>query len=151
MTKITSKPFGITHGGVPATLYTFTNKSGCQVSVCSYGGTIVSIKVPDRGGDFADIVLGYDDLEGYMSRRYFFGASIGRCCNRIGGGRFTLNGKEYQLCRNDGRNHLHGGIKGFDTAVWECDVKQDETGDFLVLRHHSPDGDENLPEILTLP
>jgi aldose 1-epimerase len=145
MTKITAKPFGKTNGGVPATLYTFTNKSGCEMSVCSYGGTIVSIKVPDRNGKPADILLGYDDLAGYMSRNYFFGASIGRCGNRIGRGRFTLNGKKYQLNCNDGKNHLHGGFKGFDTAVWKCEVKTNETGDCLVLHHVSPDGDENYP------
>ena len=145
MTKITSKPFGTTTEGVPATLYTFTNKSGCEVSICSYGATIVSIKVPDRDGKFADVVLGYDDLEGYMSRHYFFGASIGRCGNRIGKGKFTLNGKEYQLNCNDGNNHLHGGNKGYESVVWKCDVKTSEQDDCLVLKHFSPDGDENYP------
>jgi aldose 1-epimerase len=145
MTKILSKPFGTTKEGVPATLYTFTNKSGCEVSVCSYGGTVVSIRVPDRNGRLADIVLGYDDLEGYMSRHYFFGAAIGRCGNRIGRGRFTLNGKSYRLNCNDGRNHLHGGGKGFDTVVWECAVKKNESGDYLELHHVSQDADENYP------
>lgn len=148
MTKIVSKPFGTTTEGVPATLYIFTNRYGCEVSVCNYGGAIVSIKVPDRDGKFADIVLGYDDLEGYMSRKYFFGVAVGRCCNRISKGRFTLNGKSYQLNCNDGKNHLHGGLKGFDTVVWECEVKTSEQGDFLVLHHLSPDGDENYPGTL---
>jgi aldose 1-epimerase len=145
MTKIVSKPFGTTKEGISETLYSFTNINGCEVSVCNYGGTIVSIKVPDRDGKFADVVLGYDDLDGYISRKYFFGAAIGRCCNRIGSGKFALNGKFYQLNCNDGRNHLHGGLKGFDTAEWDCAVKSNELGDFLVLHHVSPDGDENYP------
>lgn len=145
MADIMSKPFGKTSGGMQATLYTLRNKCGCEVSVCSYGAAIVSIKVPDRDGKIADVALGYDNLEGYLSRRYFFGATVGRSCNRIGRGRFTLNGKTYQLECNDGKNHLHGGSKGFDTAVWDCTVKKGEQGDFLVLRHESPDGDANYP------
>lgn len=145
MTKITSKPFGKTKSGEPVTLYTFTSNNGCEVSVCSYGGTIVSIKVPDREGKLADVVLGYDDVSGYEAGRCFFGAAIGRCGNRIARGRFTLNGKEYRLACNDGRNHLHGGLKGFNAVVWDCEVKKNETGDCLVLHHTSPDGDENYP------
>lgn len=145
MTVISSKPFGKTNDGVPVMLYTLKNRCGCEVSICSYGGSVVSIKVPDRNGNFADIALGYDNLEGYLTRRYFFGATVGRCCNRIGNGRFALNGKTYQLECNDGKNHLHGGSKGFDTAVWECAVKADNQGESLVLRHESPDGDANYP------
>ncbi|CDZ23218.1 Aldose 1-epimerase [[Clostridium] cellulosi] len=148
MTKITSKPFGKTKDGTPVTLYTFRNKSGCEVSVCSYGGTIVSIKVPDRDGKIDDIVLGYDNIESYESRSYFYGAAIGRCGNRIGLGKFTLNGREYQLNCNDGRNHLHGGIFGFDSKVWDCEVKSNGTDDVLELRYTSPDGEENYPGTL---
>jgi aldose 1-epimerase len=141
MTKITTKPFGKTDKGSQATLYTFTNGKGSEVAITDFGGSIVSIKVPDRDGKLADIVLGYDDVKGYESRRYFFGASIGRCGNRIGLGRFTLNGKEYQLNCNDGRNHLHGGFTGFDSVLWDATVK----GDSLSLHHVFPDGDENYP------
>jgi aldose 1-epimerase len=149
MTRITSKPFGAAQG-TQAVLYTFTNKSGCEVSVCSYGATVVSIKVPDRNGKLADIVLGYDNLEGYMSRANFFGATVGRCCNRIAKAQFKLNGKTYKLARNDGKNHLHGGLKGFDAVIWDCTVKSNEDGDYLELRHESPDGDENYPGNLKL-
>lgn len=144
MTRITSKPFGSANN-TPVTLYTFQNAKGCEVSVTDYGGTVVSIKVPDREGRFDDVVLGYDSLDGYLTRRYFFGAAIGRCCNRIGGGTFQLNGKAFQLNRNEGENHLHGGFKGFDTVVWESSIKAGETGDTLELHHISPDGDENYP------
>ncbi|HEX2938103.1 MAG TPA: aldose epimerase family protein [Ruminiclostridium sp.] len=150
MTRITTKPFGKTKDGVPVTLFTFRNINGCEVSVISYGGSIVSLKVPDRGGKFDDIVLGYDNIEGYESRRYFFGAAIGRCGNRIGRGRFNLNGKDYQLNCNDGRNHLHGGNFGFDTKVWNCQVKSGASGDYLELRYTSPDGEENYPGNLSI-
>lgn len=145
MTHITSKSFGKTNDGVPAELYTFKNSSGNEVSVCSYGGAIVSIKVPDRGGNLADVVLGYDDLKGYLTREYFYGAAIGRCGNRIDKGSFFLGGKRYQLNCNDGNNHLHGGYRGFDTYVWDCEIKKNKDGECLVLRHKSPDGDENYP------
>lgn len=148
MTKITSKPFGKTKEGKPVTLYTFKNKSGNEVSVCSYGGAIVSIKVPDRDGKIDDVLLGYDNIEGYESRHYYFGAAIGRCGNRIGLGKFTLNGHEYQLNCNDGRNHLHGGNFGFESKVWDCEIKSNETGDCLELRYTSPDGEENYPGTL---
>lgn len=145
MTHIIAKPFGKTTEGVPVMLYTFTNAAGNEVSVCSYGGTIVSVKVPGRDGRRADVVLGYDDLSGYESRKYFFGASIGRCGNRIGKGRFTLNGRQYQLNCNEHSNHLHGGFKGFDTKVWDCTVVHGGAGDSLSLCLISPDGDENYP------
>lgn len=150
MTHITSKPFGKTVEGVSVTLYVFTNAAGNEVAVCSYGGSIVSIKVPDRDGKLADVVLGYDDLTGYESRKFFYGASIGRCGNRINKGRFTLNGKQFELNCNEGNNHLHGGFKGFDTKVWDCTVLQDESGEYLSLHLESPDGDENYPGNLSV-
>lgn len=148
MTEITAKPFGRKKHGGEVTLYTFKNEAGNEISVCSYGATVVSIKVPDRDGKKDDILLGYDDIEGYESRHYFFGASIGRCGNRIGRGRFVLNGKKYHLYRNDGHNHLHGGKFGFESKVWDCDVKKDEQGDYLELRYTSPDGEEHYPGTL---
>lgn len=145
MTTITATPFGKTADGIPVTRYTFRNASGSEISVLSYGGTIASIRVPDREGRLADVVLGYDDLADYQSRKYFFGASIGRSGNRIGRGRFTLGGRTYQLNCNEGNNHLHGGFKGFDTRVWNCAVKPGPQGDALELTLTSPDGDENYP------
>jgi aldose 1-epimerase len=145
MVKIVSGLFGETSKGLPVELYTFTNDRGCEVSVCSYGASIVAIKVPDRYGNMSDIVLGYEDTSGYISGKNFFGAAIGRCGNRIGKGRFTLNGEKYQLSCNDGNNHLHGGFNGFSTKVWKCAVKKNNYGDYLELCYISHDGDENYP------
>lgn len=145
MTIITSKPFGKTPNGDTVNLYTFTNKNGCELSVINLGASVVSIKVPDRNGNMADVVLGYDNADGYVTHNFFYGASVGRCGNRIGKGRFTLNGKEFKLNCNDGNNHLHGGFKGFNEKVWDCEIKKDSQGDYLELRVTSPDGDENYP------
>lgn len=129
-----------------ATLYTMKNDGGMEVEISSFGGVIVAIRVPDRNGKFDDVVLGYDDYEGSKSRSYFLGAAVGRCGNRIGKGRFTLNGKTYQLALNDhGKNHLHGGDAGFDVKLWDCTVIENEHGQALQLSYTSPDGEEHYP------
>lgn len=146
MTNLTEKPFAVLEDGRTASLYTMQNDNGMQVSVTNFGGTIVSIKVPDRNGRFADVVLGYDDCAAYRARKNFFGALIGRCCNRIAKGRFTLNGKGYQLALNDnGKNHLHGGIKGFDQVVWNAEITAIDGGQALKLTYTSVDGEEQYP------
>jgi aldose 1-epimerase len=86
----------------------------------TYGGIVVSIKVPDRNGKLGDVVLGYDNLKGYLRDNPYFGALIGRYGNRIAKGRFTLNGTQYQLAQNNGANHLHGGVVGFDKVIWKA-------------------------------
>src|SRR5260370_42604442 len=91
-----------------------------EVKITNYGGIITSIRVPDRIGRVSDVVLGHDTLEGYVRRSRYFGAIIGRHANRIAGGRFRLNGSVYSLTQNNGENHLHGGIRGFDKVVWEA-------------------------------
>src|SRR6185295_2955006 len=101
-------------------LFTLTNAHGVEVKIITYGGTVTSIKVPDRQGNFADVVLGSDNLDTYMKQTSYIGALIGRYANRIAKGRFTLNGKEYVLAVNNGENHLHGGIKGFDKVIWKA-------------------------------
>ena len=126
--------------------YTLTNNNDVEVSVTNYGGTVTSIKVPDRNGIFGDVVLGYDTVEEYMRNPRYLGALIGRYANRIGHGRFSLNGVEYQLAQNNGANHLHGGVKGFDKRVW----KLSETPAGLHLEYFSPDGEENYPGNLTV-
>jgi aldose 1-epimerase len=126
--------------------HTLTNNNGVEVTITNYGGAITSIKVPDRNGVFADIVLGYDTLEEYMGNPRYFGALIGRFANRIAAGRFSLNGVEYQLAQNNGANHLHGGVKGFDKRIW----KVSETPSGLHLEYFSPDGEENYPGNLTV-
>jgi aldose 1-epimerase len=141
-------PFGVTPDGTPVELFTLGNTAGMQLSVMSYGATIVSLRVPDREGNLDDIVLGFDSLEGYRDHSHYFGAIVGRYANRIGRGRFELDGKRYRLPINDEPHHLHGGTRGFDRVVWECEPFRETRGDGLALRHSSPDGDQGYPGTL---
>ena len=143
-------PFGRTPEGTPVELFTLTSPRGLQLSAISYGGAIVSLRAPDRAGNLDDIVLGFDSLEGYLSHSQYFGAIIGRFANRIGRGRFTLDGRAHALATNDGLHHLHGGIKGFDKVVWLAEPLGDQEGEGLSLRHTSPDGDEGYPGRVTV-
>jgi len=122
-------------------VYTLRNAFGFEVSITDYGGAITSLKTPDRHGTFGDIVLGFKTLEEYVQQSRYFGALIGRHANRIANGKFSLNGVEYQLPKNNGANHLHGGFKGFDKRVWN--VRED--GNTLHLSYLSKDGEENYP------
>lgn len=149
MTEITSKPFFPTEDG-EAILYTMKNSRGMEVDVSSFGAAIVAVRVPDREGRCADVVLGYDDYEGSRSRKYFFGNVVGRCANRIKGACFTLNGKEYQLDKNEGNNQLHGGFAGFDVKLWDCAVVESRYGQDLRLTYTSPDGEEHYPGTLNV-
>jgi len=128
--------------------YTLKNTHGMELRVLDYGGIIVSLAVPDRTGRVDDVVLGFDRLEDYERSSPYFGAIIGRFSNRIARGRFTLDGRAYTLATNDGPNHLHGGVKGFDKVVWDVSPfeRQDSTG--LVLRYTSPDSEEGYPGTL---
>jgi len=126
-------------------LFTLTNANGVEVKIITYGGTVTSIKVPDRQGTFADVVLGSDNLETYMKQTSYIGALIGRYANRIAKGRFTLNGKEYVLAVNNGENHLHGGIKGFDKVIWTAKPLGTKGGPSLQLTYASRDGEEGYP------
>lgn len=142
--------FGRLPDGTAVELFTLTNASGMSVSATNYGGIITSIKVPDRNGKFGDVVLGYDSLDGYLKESPYFGAIIGRYANRIGNAQFTLDGKIYRLARNDGPNTLHGGLKGFDKAVWQAEPFEHEGEVGVILTHTSPDGDEGFPGTLSL-
>lgn len=122
-------------------LYTLTNDIGLQVSITNYGGAVVGIKAPDRNGVFADVVLGFETLEEYVRNPRYFGGLIGRHANRIGLGKFSLNGTQYQLTQNNGVNHLHGGARGFDKRVWKV---VDDTEN-LQLEYFSRDGEEGYP------
>ena len=144
--KITAKHFGTLLDGTPVTLYTMAAENGAVVQVLDYGVTIRGITVPDRSGNPVDVALGYDTLEEYTRNDGYLGAVVGRFANRIAGGRFTLNGKEYRLACNDGDNHLHGGDRGYDKYVWDCD--ETETG--LRFTRLSPDGEEGYPGDLHL-
>ena len=136
--------FGKMPDGQEVHLYTLTNANGMQVAITNFGGRIVSILAPDRNGKMADVVLGFDDLPDYMKYNTYFGALVGRYANRIGGAKFTLDGKVYHLPVNNGPNSLHGGIKGFDKRVWTAtEIPGDEPG--LELTYLSKDGEEGYP------
>ncbi len=136
-----------TRDGKPVNLYTLKNAGGAEVTITNYGGTITSIKVKDKSGNFGDVVLGFDSLEGYTQKANtsYFGATIGRYANRLGKGTFKLDGTTYHIPQNENGNTLHGGIKGFDKQVW--DVKQAPTAHdpSLILHRVSPDGEEGFP------
>jgi aldose 1-epimerase len=124
-------------------LYTLRNVGGSEVSIATFGGTVTALKVPDRNGRLSDVVLGFDRLEDYLQPHPYLGCLVGRCCNRIAGGRFSLAGREYQLQKNSGPNHLHGGLRGFDKVVWEARSQEDGGG--LALHYLSRDGEEGYP------
>jgi aldose 1-epimerase len=143
--RIDQRPFGTLPDGTAVDLYVLRNAEA-TVSIATYGGTVVSLEVPDAFGKRADVVLGFDDVSGYAAKTNpYFGAIIGRYGNRIGKGRFTLDGKEYTLARNDGENHLHGGLKTFDKVVWAARPFVTGAGPALELRYRSVDGEEGYP------
>jgi aldose 1-epimerase len=139
------QPFGHTKDGTAVDLFTMGNDNGLEVKITNYGGTIVSVLAPDKQGDLADVVLGFADLAGYLEPHPYFGTLVGRFANRIAGGKFILHGVEYTLAQNNGQNHLHGGLKGFDKAVWQAEPVPGEAEVGLKLTHISPDGDEGYP------
>ncbi len=145
---IESKPFGKTANGDSVTLYTLTNSQGNKVRMIDYGAIIVSIDVPDREGKIANVNAGFDSLEGYLQRHPYFGSTVGRFCNRIAKGTFTIDGTSYSLFINNGPNHLHGGKVGFDQQIWK--VEKVETASSVGLRFSltSPDGQEGYPGTL---
>jgi aldose 1-epimerase len=148
--KVTRQPFGTTKDGKSVDLFTLRNKNGMEARITNYGGIVVSLLVPDRNGKPGDVVLGYDKLDDYIADNPYFGALIGRYGNRIGNARFTLNGVEHVLAANDGPNHLHGGLKGFDKVVWEAEVGPGKGGSALHLKYVSPDGEEGYPGTLAV-
>jgi aldose 1-epimerase len=141
----TKKSFGKTPDGQPVDLYVLTAKGGAEASITNYGGAVVSLKAPDRNGKLADVVLGYDNAEGYVNDKSFFGALVGRYGNRIGHAQFALDGKTYTLAKNNGENSLHGGIKGFNKAVWTAKIIPAKDGQSLELSYLSKDGEEGFP------
>jgi aldose 1-epimerase len=117
--SVAEAAFGTLADGGKVTLYTLTNAAGAEARIINYGAIVVSLKVPDREGKLRDVVLGYDDLGGYVKDKDFFGSTVGRYGNRIGAGKFTLDGRTYQLDLNNGPNHLHGGAQGFYKKLWK--------------------------------
>jgi aldose 1-epimerase len=141
------RSFGQTADGQNVDLYTLTNSNGMEADISTYGAIVVSLKTPDRNGKFADVVLGFDDLKGYLGASTYFGAVVGRYGNRIAKGKFSLDGKEYTLARNNGENSLHGGLKGFDKQVWKAREVGPES---LELSYLSKDGEEGYPGNLSV-
>lgn len=134
--------------GKPVFYYTLKNKNGVEAKFTNYGATLVSLQVPDRNGKLADIVLGYDDVSGYQQGKSYFGATIGRYGNRIGNATFKLNGKTYNLAKNDGENTLHGGTKGFNKVVWDAKSISKSGAPALQFTYVSKDGEEGYPGTL---
>ncbi|MEM9142364.1 MAG: aldose epimerase family protein [Bacteroidota bacterium] len=145
LVSIKKSNFGETEKGESVMLYKLKNAHGMAVDIMTYGGTIISLKVPDRDGNIQNVVLGYDSLAPYLRPNPYFGSLIGRYGNRIAKGRFSLDGKEYELAKNNGENHLHGGIKGFDKVVWQASEEKGPGFAKLILAYTSADMEEGYP------
>ena len=142
--------FGKLGNGDEVFLYELKNRSGMRATITNYGAAVVSLFVPDRHGVLADVVLGYDSLNGYVNDKSYFGVIVGRYGNRIGKGTFALDGKEYRVTVNDGDNHLHGGAHGFHKVLWKAEPMQTDSSQSLKLTYTSPDGDEGYPGTVTV-
>ncbi|MGH8018206.1 MAG: aldose epimerase family protein [Opitutaceae bacterium] len=144
-----SQSFGKTSSGQETSLYTLTNRNGVRVDITNYGGTITRLLVPDRKGELADVVLGFNTIAEYETRSAYFGCIIGRVGNRVANGRFTLDGKTHILATNNDPGglpcHLHGGLRGFDKVVWKAEPGAIDGADALTLTRRSPDGEEGYP------
>ena len=143
--KISKESFGKTADGESVDLFTLTNRNGMEAKITNYGGIVTTLTAPDRNNKYADVVLGFNDLDSYLKGHPYFGALVGRYGNRIAKGRFTLNGIEYKLAVNNGENHLHGGIKGFDKVVWTARSMRTKLGPALSLTYVSKDMEEGYP------
>lgn len=137
--------FGKLDDGKEASLYVLTNKNGVEVAITDFGATVVSVKVPDRSGKLDDVVAGYESVAGYAADKNFFGTTVGRYGNRIAHGEFTLEGKKYSLAKNNNGNHLHGGIKGFNKALWSGQDVSTKESQGVRMHYLSKDGEEGYP------
>ncbi len=144
------QPWGTSTDGIPVQLFTLRNVNGVEAKISTYGGILVSLKVPDKNGKMGDVVLGYDKLSDYIKSSPYFGALIGRYGNRIARGKFTLDGQTYTLATNNYPNSLHGGNKGFDKVVWTPRIGHSPDGPCLELRYVSRDGEEGYPGTLSV-
>ncbi len=143
---VSEEAFGVTPEGDSVTLYTFANDKGMEVKIMNYGGIVTHLKVPDKNGVAEDVVLGFDNLDDYITKLPpYFGAIVGRFGNRIAKGKFSIDGQEYTLVQNNGENHLHGGLKGFDKVVWDAETFENAEGAGLKLHYLSKDMEEGYP------
>lgn len=147
---LTQTDFGKMPDGTAVTLYTLTNKNGVAISVMTYGATVQSIKAPDAKGQIADVVLGFDNLAGYLGTEPYFGAVVGRYGNRIAKGHFKLDGQDYHMAINNPPNSLHGGLKGFDKVLWTGRDASSDAGPAVEFSYLSKDGEEGYPGNLTV-
>src|SRR3954463_4473298 len=145
---VTRAPFGTLPGGAAVELFAFGNANGVQVRAISYGASVVSIRTPDRKGVVDDVVLGFDSVDAYLTKARYFGSVVGRYGNRIGQGRFALDGATFQLATNNGANHLHGGVKGFDKVIWAGEPFERDGVSGVVFSYTSADGEEGYPGTL---
>lgn len=142
---IEKQDFGTTPDGKKVYLFTLTNNSGAKVKITNYGAAVVALIIPDRNGKMEDVVTGFENLEGYINDKSFFGVTVGRYGNRIANSKFKIDGIEYTVTANEGENHLHGGNIGFFKAVWDAEPLETEEGPAVKLTLLSPDGDEGYP------
>lgn len=147
---VRSRSFGQLPDGRDVTLFQVSSPSGMVMEVTNYGGIITRLTAPDRDGEYVDVVLGYDELDAYLAETPYFGAIIGRYGNRIANGQFELDGETYTLAQNNGENHLHGGIQGFDKVLWEAQPFSMGSEYGVVLNYESPDGEEGYPGNLSV-
>ena len=148
--EIKKDVFGKTDEGEEAEIFTLSNDNGITAKVTSYGATLVSLETPDKNGKIADIVLGFDTPDEYARDVSYQGCTVGRCGNRIANGKFVLDGVEYNLATNDGNNHLHGGVKGFNKMLWDAEPIQSKDSVGVKFTYLSEDGQENYPGNLTV-
>lgn len=148
MSKVTSETWGKLKSGEKVELFTLRNKNGLEARITNFGGILVSLKVPDKTGKLADIVLGFDSLDRYEEKNPFFGCITGRYANRIGNASFKIDGKEYKVTANSGKNHIHGGKVGFDKKVWKASKITKSSAVGVEMRYRSADGEEGFPGTL---
>jgi aldose 1-epimerase len=145
MGHIARKIFGRMHDDTPVYLFTLKNQKGSEITITNFGAIVVSVNVVDKNGDLGDVVLGYDSLPEYIKDKAYLGAIVGRYGNRIASGKFSLDGITYTLAQNDGANHLHGGVKGFNKVVWEPEEVTSMNVPGIKLSYLSKDGEEGYP------
>jgi len=143
--SVEKSPFGKTQDGVEVDLYTCTNANGLVLKMTNYGAIVVSLEVPDRDGKLANVNLGFSTLDGYLGDHPYLGSTVGRYCNRIAKGKFTVDEQEYTLATNNGPNHLHGGDVGFNKVVWNSEPVTTESGVGVKFTYQSKDGEEGYP------
>lgn len=151
MTTIQKSSFGALPSGESVDLFTLTNAKGTVAKLTTYGAMLTELHVADKAGKLANVVLGFDNLQQYLAGHPYLGPTIGRVANRIAGGRFTLDGKTYQLAKNEnGVHHLHGGTKGFDKVLWKAEPFSNGTEAGVIFTYRSPDGEEGMPGSLNV-